>query len=36
MPQKSILIIATVYVLDVPGIEYRCWRNFPHPSWPAL
>jgi hypothetical protein len=28
--------LATRYVLDGPGIEYRWWRDFPHPSRPAL
>ena len=23
-------------VLDGPGIEFRCGRDFPHPSRPAL
>jgi len=26
---------ATRYGLEVSGIESR-WRDFPHPSWPAL
>ena len=28
--------IATGYGLDGPGIESRWWRDFPHPSRPAL
>ena len=28
--------IATCYGLDGPGIEFRCGRDFPHPSTPAL
>ena len=28
--------IATRYGLDCPGIESRCWRDFPHPSRPDL
>ena len=28
--------IATRYGLDGPGIESRWWRDFPHPSTPAL
>jgi hypothetical protein len=28
--------IATDYRLDCPEIESRWWRNFPHPSTPAL
>jgi hypothetical protein len=28
--------IATRYGLDGPGIESRWWRDFPHPSRPAL
>ena len=28
--------IATGYGLDGPGIESRCWRDFPHLSRPAL
>ena len=28
--------IATRYGLDGPGIEYRCGRDFPHPSRSAL
>ena len=27
---------ATRYGLDDPGIDSRWWRNFPHPSTPAL
>ena len=32
----SVVGIATLYVLDVPGIESRWGRNFPHPSKLAL
>jgi hypothetical protein len=28
--------IATRHVLDGPGIEFRCGRDFPHPSRPAV
>jgi len=28
--------IATPYGLDGPGMECRWWRDFPHPSRPAL
>jgi len=28
--------IATGYGLEGPGIEFRCGRDFPHPSKPAL
>jgi hypothetical protein len=28
--------IVTHYGLDGPGIEYRCGRDFAHPSKPAL
>jgi hypothetical protein len=28
--------IVTGYTLDGPGIESRWWRDFPHPSTPAL
>jgi hypothetical protein len=28
--------IATRYGLEGPGIEFRWWRDFPHPSRPAL
>jgi hypothetical protein len=28
--------ITTGYGLDGPGIEFRWWRYFPHPSRPAL
>jgi hypothetical protein len=28
--------IAIRYGLEGPGIESRCWREFPHPSRPAL
>jgi len=28
--------IAPGYGLDRPGIEFRCWRNFPHSSRPTL
>jgi hypothetical protein len=43
--KKSVLFIsvnvywagmATRYGLDCPGIEYRCGRDFLHPSRPAL
>jgi hypothetical protein len=27
--------IATLYGLDVPGIKYQWWRDFPYPSRPA-
>jgi len=36
MPQKSVFSIVTGFGLDGPGIEHRCWRNFPHSSWPDL
>ena len=32
----SVVGIATRYGLDVPGIEARCGRDFPHQSRPAL
>jgi len=28
--------VVTRYGLDGPGIESRWWRDFPHPSRPAL
>ena len=28
--------IALRYVLDGPGIEFRCWRDLPHSSRPAV
>jgi hypothetical protein len=31
----SVVSVATCYGLDVPGIESRLKRNFPHPSRPA-
>jgi hypothetical protein len=34
--QDSSIGIATRYGLDVPGIEFRWGRGFPHPSRPAL
>jgi hypothetical protein len=34
--RESSVGIATRYGLDGPGIEARCWRNFPHTSRPAL
>ena len=32
----SVVVIATGYGLDGPGIESRWWRDFPHLSRPAL
>ena len=34
--QDSSVVITTRYGLDGPGIESRWWRDFPHPSRPAL
>jgi hypothetical protein len=34
--RDSSVSIATHYWLDVPGIESRFGRDFPHPSRPAL
>jgi hypothetical protein len=34
--RNSSVGIATSYGLDGPGIESRWWRDFPHPSRPAL
>ena len=34
--RNSSVGIATRYGLDGPGIESRWWRDFPHPSRPAL
>jgi hypothetical protein len=36
MGRDSSVGIATRYGLDVPRIESRCWRDFAHPSRPAL
>jgi len=36
MGRNSSVGIATRYGLDVPGIEFRCRRNFPHPSRLAM
>jgi hypothetical protein len=36
LPLSSSVGIATRYGLDVPGIESRWGRDFPHPSRPAL
>ena len=32
----TVVGIATGYGLDGPGIEFRCGRDFPHLSIPAL
>jgi hypothetical protein len=34
--QDRVVAIATRYGLDGPGIESWWWRDFPHPSRPAL
>jgi hypothetical protein len=34
--RNSVVGIATRYLLDGPGIEYRWERDFPHWSRPAL
>jgi hypothetical protein len=34
--RDSSVDIATRYVLDGPGIEFRWERDFPHPSRPGL
>jgi hypothetical protein len=34
--KDSLVVIATRYGLDDPGIESRWWRYFPHPSRPAV
>jgi hypothetical protein len=34
--RDSVVGIATRYGLNVPGVEYRWWRDFPYPSRPAL
>jgi len=34
--RDSVVVIATRYGLDGPGIESRCWRDFPHPFRPSL
>ena len=34
--RDSAVGIATRYGLGGPGIESWCWRDFPHPSRPAL
>jgi hypothetical protein len=34
--RDSVVVIATGYELDVPGIESRWRRDFPHPSREAL
>ena len=36
MGRVSLVGIATRYGLDGPGIQSRWWRDFPHPSTPAL
>ena len=36
MDRDSVARIATRYRLDGPGIESRWWRDFPHPTRPAL
>ena len=36
MDRDSSVGIATRYGLDGPGIEFLWWREFPHPSRPAL
>jgi len=36
MGRDNVVSIVTRYVLDGPGIECRCRRDFPHPSRPAL
>jgi hypothetical protein len=36
MGRDSTVSIATRYGLDVPGIESRWGRDFPHPFRPAL
>ena len=36
MGLNSSVGIAARYGLDGPGIEFRLWRDFPHPSRPAL
>jgi hypothetical protein len=36
MGRDSSVGIVTHYRLDGPGIESRCGRDFPHPSWLAL
>ena len=36
MVRESSVGIATAYGLDVPGIEFRWGRDFPHLSRPAL
>ena len=36
MGRNSRVSIVTHYGLDVPGIEYRWGRDFPHPSRPTL
>jgi len=34
--RNNVFGIATLYGLDGAGIEFRCRRDFPHPSRPAL
>ena len=34
--RDSSIGISTRYGLDGPGVEFRCGRDFPHPSRPAL
>ena len=36
MGRDSVVGIATRYGLDCPVIESRWWRDFPHPSRPAM
>ena len=33
---KNVVTVATGYWLDGPGIEFRCGRDSPHPSRPAV
>jgi len=33
---NNVVGIATRYVLDGPGIGFRCSQDYPHPSRPAL
>jgi len=34
--QDSSVSVGIHYKLDVPGIEFQCGRDFPHPSKPTL
>jgi hypothetical protein len=36
MGRDSVVGIATCYLLDSPGIEFRWGRDFPHPSMLSL